>query len=281
MDSFEKVGFLSGDLEGFKRKVKDVFPSHYEYLSSINRFSQGLQYRVEIHAHDLRELVSAILFARTLSTFQAFILISERGMIQQTKMLLRCMFESLFPLVAISKDKAFTKKFRDSDEYERKRALNKYLIFHKRNNPSDPMIPKVEKRISEIKEHIKKNQIKKVGVEDAARDAGLIDWYDTVYSLLSSTVHASVRSLEEALEVDNKRNITTLKNEPELKELGHLYTVALEAMQFAIIAMAEIFGIDVKDFIQDLSKKIKEFAVKLEAEVGGEELGEIDSFYNL
>jgi len=259
MDSFEDVGFISSETDQFEEKIKKAIPAHYNYLLKMNRFSQNIQYKLKIHINDTDELISAILFTRTLSTYQAFILISKRGMVSQTKMLLRCMFEPLFPLIAISKHKDYSKKLIGSEEHERLKAFNKLLRFHRRENPNDPLIEEIKQKAKEVKEKIAKKNFKKISVAQAAEDAGLISWYDTAYSLLSNTVHSSVRSLEEALDLDGEKNLRALKNEPGLDEFDHLYATAIEAMLYANIAIANIFGIDIEKFSKEIYNKIKEF----------------------
>jgi hypothetical protein len=258
MNSFEDVGFISSEIDQFEEKIKKALPSHYTYLHKMNRFSQNIQYKLKIHINDSDELISSILFTRTLSTYQTFILISKRGLVSQAKMLLRCMFEPLFPLVAISKHKDYSKILIGLEEHERLKAFNKLLRFHRRENPEDPLIEEIKAKAKEVKENIMKNNFKKLSIAQIAEDAGLISWYDTAYSLLSNTVHSSVRSLEEALDLDGEKNLRALKNEPSFDEFDHLYATAIEAMLYANIAIANIFKIDIESFINETYNIIKE-----------------------
>ena len=267
MADFNEIGFLSSSLDGFEEEIKQAFPEHYEYILKINRFCNPLQYELNIHLDNPDELTSAILFSRTLATYQAFILLAKRGMIQQMKMLLRCMLESLFPLVAISKQKDYTLKLIGSEDHERLKAFKKLLRYHERHDPNNPILEEIRQKVDEVKHWISKQNIQKITIAQAALDAGLIDWYDTAYSFFSLTVHASVRSLEDSLVLDDQRNLRELKNEPELHELDHLFTTAIEVMKFAIIALSKIFKIDVNRFVEDLSEKLSKFAKDLNGEL--------------
>lgn len=266
MPDFNEIGFLSSSLDGFEEQIKQAFPEHYEYILKINRFCHPLQYELDIHRDNVDELTSAILFSRTLATYQAFILVAKRGMLQQTKMLLRCMLESLFPLVAISKQKGYALKLIGSEDYERLRTYKKLLGYYESNDPNNPKIEEIRQKAEEVKHKISKHNFKRITVAQEAQHAGLKDWYDTAYPLFSMTVHASVRSLEDALVLDDQKNIRELKSEPELHELDHLFTTAIEVMKFAIIALSEIFKIDVNRFVENLSKKLSEFAKDLHNE---------------
>lgn len=252
----DKVGFLSSGLDNFKEKIRQKYPKHYEIALAVNEYAQQLQYKIEISKNytdsgvqiSTDKLLAAILYSRTVTSYQAFLLVSQRGMDQQTKMLLRCMFESLFPLVAIQKNKDYSKQLIAADECDRLKTFNKIIRHRNRQNPKDPEITEIQAWANQSKEKIEKENIKKIGVADCAEKAGLLDWYDTVYSLLSGTVHSSIRSLQEALVLDESEDLISLKNEPEIDEFGHLYATAIEAIHFSVIAIGEIFNIDIKEF---------------------------------
>jgi hypothetical protein len=259
MADITESGFLSSELDNFEKHIVKAYPDHYSYLSKTNLFSQKLQYQLTIHKNNSDEIIAAILFSRTLATYQAFILISKRGMLRQAEMMLRCIFESLFALVAISKHKEYSLKLIGSEEHERLKALNKLIRYHKRQDQNDPIITDIQAKADEVKKIILKNDFKKISIIQSAEDAGLIDWYDTAYTLLSSTMHASVRSLEASLVLDHNYDIKELKNEPEINGFENLLSTALEAMKYAIVAVSEIFQIDTKVFVEELFQKLKDF----------------------
>jgi hypothetical protein len=257
MTDINENGFLSTQLDGFEEHIANAYADFYRYLLKASQFCQKLQYKLTIHKNNSDEIIAAILFSRTLATYQAFILVAKRGMLEQAKMLLRCIFESLFPLVAISKHKGYSLKLIGSEEHERLKALNKLIRYHQRQAQNDPLIKNIREKADEVKEIISKNNFKKIGIMRAAADAGLIDWYDTAYTLLSGTVHASVRSLETSIVFDHELDLKELKNEPEIDGFENLFATALEAMKYAIAAISEIFQIDTKAFVEELFQKIK------------------------
>jgi len=252
----EKEGFLAKALNDFHQEVRKKYPKHFDAAFDANRYAQQLQYKIEIKKNytddgvqiDTDHILAAILYSRTVSSYQAFLLVSQRGMAQQAKMLLRCMFETLFPLVSIQKNEGYAKRLIAADECDRLKTFNKIIRLKYRQDPNDAILEEV-KALAEIsKRVIEENKLKKIGVADNAENAGLLDWYDTAYSLLSGTVHASIRSLQESLVLDSDDDIICLKNEPEIDELGHLYAIAIESILFAVIAIGEIFKIDIGDF---------------------------------
>ena len=114
-----------------------------------------------------------------------------------------------------------------------------------------------------MKAIISKNGYKKLSVEKAAEDAGLIDWYDMVCSHLSDAIHPSASSLEEDIIRDSEENIKVLKNEPEIHEYDYLYMTAIDTMRQANIAISQIFGLDISTFDKEVSVKLREFSDSL------------------
>ncbi len=260
MGSFEVSGFLSEDLVGYRNHIREKFSDLYGEVLRVNEYAQQIQYKLDINKENPDELVTAILYARTISTYQALILVSERGMLQQVKMLLRCMLESLFPLVAISENEGYSKELISEDEIERLKALNKLIRYKERNGEEDKDLEDARRLAATVKQNIGKNGIKKIGVEDTARKAKLIDWYDTIYSHLSNTIHPSMRSLEEHLHIDADNDLEALKNESETEGLDTLYIAAIESMLFAVKAIGRLFKIEVEGFVEEASKNIRRYS---------------------
>ena len=100
----------------------------------------------------------------------------------------------------------------------------------------------------------KKCEIK---IEDHAKNAGLQDFYDTAYAVLSGTIHASIRSLQEAVVLTEDNEIASLKNEPEIEDFKHLSATAIEVMLYAVKAVGSIFMIDVSDFTSKTLSELK------------------------
>jgi hypothetical protein len=102
-----------------------------------------------------RLIISAILFSKILSNFQALLILAKKGMITQTQIMLRCIFEPLFALSAISKANKYHIRLINSDECERLKALKKLKKYHERNNPEDPLISQIELVVKKITKRIK------------------------------------------------------------------------------------------------------------------------------
>ena len=71
----------------------------------------------------INEILLAALYLRTLHTFQATVLLAERGLLTQGRMLVRSMLDAIFPLVAIAKDGNFAKEYAESYKVQQLRFL--------------------------------------------------------------------------------------------------------------------------------------------------------------
>jgi len=263
----EESGFLSETLDNFKDQLRTNYRRHYDAAIVVNTYAQKLQYKIEIPKYhteagvhiDTDHLLSSILYSRTISSYQAFILLIQRGMQQQARVMLRCIFETLFALVAIQKNKNYSKRLIEADECDRLKAFNKIIRYRTRQSPDDNSINEVKELAAASKKIVEEKKLHKIGVEDNADKAGLLDWYDTAYSLLSGTVHSSIRSLQEALVLDDKgEDIVSLKNEPEMDDFAHLTATAIEAVLFAVMAIGEIFQIDIEEFVDKTHSQLKD-----------------------
>ncbi len=260
MSKFDEIGFLADDPD-FMSALEARYGKYIEICKELNTYSQKLQYELVVHNKHIPELLSSILFSRVLSTYQAALLVSFKGMKQQVLILIRCTLEPLFPLVAISKSKdhTFSYELVKADVVERLKDLNKFIRYKERNNIDDVALADAKARKLIIKETIEKDNLKKISVFDCAVKSGLEDWYDTLYTVTSSTLHSSVGSLEEALQLDpTRKKIIALKNEPEFEDFDSLYITLSECLTHAISSICNIFNINEPETIEDCRRRVRE-----------------------
>lgn len=253
---FDNIGFLSSELDEIEGRIRQLYPVYIDWIYKTNQFCQELQYEFTVTTNNSDELVAATLYARIVATYQSFILIVRKGMLHQTEMLLRCIVECVFQLVAISKNKDYSNKIIGSEQYQCKHTYKNLIRFHNRHNPQHKDLDRFRGELKQIEENILKHQLKKLSVYQTAEDAGLGDWYDVVYGDLSNTIHASIRSLEETLVV-NHNKIEAVKSEPEINNLGHLFLIALQAMNYSIHAISSVLHVNSSVFSEELEEAIK------------------------
>jgi Family of unknown function (DUF5677) len=238
-------GFLSEEMIAVQSVIAEKYGPAIDTVRRVNRFAVKTQYSLSADADDLQKLLVAMLFARTLAHTQAAILMIERGMDAQARVMLRAGMEALFSLGAIVNDPRNATKFFDADAIQRRKLSNKSLRW------TSPALKEVLEKedVSQIKGDIDA-QIAATGAtslsaEYMADEAGLTDWYLTAYAIFSYSVHSNVRDLmNHHLDNDGEGNATSIKNEPSSDSLGGLFLTAAQVILVALGAIGSLFGIE-------------------------------------
>jgi hypothetical protein len=261
MSTFEEQGFLSDQITQVIVDARSKYAEWFQVITGINAFAQGVQFKIEVHTEDMWEVVAASLFSRTLSNCQAGMLLCDRGMDVQARIMFRCAIESLFTLVAISKKPEVVNQFITADQLRRRKLYHKVKLW----SPAisrDVDEESLEAKRVEIEKSIQELKPQKLSIQDMAGIAEMQDWYDTAYTILSDSVHASIRDLEKHLVLSPEREIEALKNEPELEDQDVLFTMYAEIVLRALAAIERVFGIPVESFFQEQYERIALLAGK-------------------
>lgn len=199
-------------------------------------------------------------FVRTHQTFQGALLMAERGMVPNARILLRSGVESAIAICALAKDDGLV------DEMVAAHHLNqrKYarLVV---NNPnyrasySAQEIAEMHATIAAVDtmEAASGKKLKDINWADTAAKH-CFDLYHLLYRTLSSDgTHATVNSLNRLLEIDADQ-ITAFKVAPDLDGLVEALSAACLLFIWAADPFAAAF--DRSDVSSELSKQIKLFA---------------------
>ena len=242
----EKNGFLSSDIEAWKIKHRSDNKQLFQLCEILNEFSHDTMLSLNVSNDDLTEILSACSFVRAMSNFQSIVILCELGLINEAKIILRCLVEAMFLMVAIAKDHDFSLKIVNQDLLEQQRTskvLKKNILngVHKLDKPT---LEEVDKRISELKKQIKDNGVKLIYKSDIARAAGLSSFYDTIYHILSGTVHINPSDLEQYLDLTPERNVKEIKWGPDVDEIEDVLFSAIESMIFVLQSIAHVFKVE-------------------------------------
>jgi len=267
MSSIEKSGFLSNQISQWIEKHRGENKLCFELCEKINEFSHSTMCDMVIHNMYLPEIIVSSLYVRAMSNFQGIVIMAERGMINEAKVLLRCLLECMFAIVAIDKDKNIVKQFVLEDLLQRR----DYLKAYKRNRDKGiaqsggaPSKEKIDKLLKEINNQIKINSVKKMTTRDLAEKAGFITTYDSAYKLLSGTIHVNTRDLEQYLKINEIGEIKKILWGPDTKEIDFILFNAAESMIFVLNAISRLFSIKyaeswaaILDTYNDIGKEFK------------------------
>lgn len=235
--SLNEEGFLSKEMTSVTEKIKRKYSEYFSLYEELNVFAQDTVFLIEVNNLNAQQIILASVYLRLLSSYQSIYLLCEKGLVAESKIILRSIFENVFKFVAIVKDKELAKTFIKQDMIHQKKSINK--LFE-----SDPSL----KSVKELKEIIEENKKKKgekkpkeLGPKDYAQKADLMNYYNTAYSLLCSSAHTEARELEKLLVADNELRITSFKWGPVDEEVDFILLGSMEAIMIVLKNMNEIF----------------------------------------
>jgi hypothetical protein len=230
-------GFLAEPLDHVRIQVREKYGAWRELLSRVNRLAVKNQHQIIIHSDSNVERYAAVLFARTLSTTQASILLLEVGLVSQARVLLRSALETLFALAAIAKDPGVVDKLVEGHTVEQKRvARNMPLWLH----PELKKIADTETASERFRSFVD-SPATGLSAFDLAQKGGLEDWYRTVYMVFSWPVHGAAIDLNRHVVMGDDGDVKEFRNEPEIDGQESSWLCAIEVLLKAIDALATVF----------------------------------------
>jgi len=198
MGTIEEDGFLSEDIQEWigkhRRENKDIF----NLCSDLNTLCQKLLLSLKPKKDDSQKVIVTILFIRILSHFQGINILTERGMLAEARSLLRGMLDATFAAVALAKHQELVTEFVNDDHWQRLKCLNSFGNLPKKIKKRHRV---GQNKLKELKESIQKEiddkEIKPLTSEYLARKADLLFYYNTLYVILSSSIHSRIRDMDQ------------------------------------------------------------------------------------
>ena len=237
---FRSDGFLGDDLSSIASQVHGRYGAHVELFDRANALAWERQYDLEVDRNSALEVFSAAYYGRVLMLVQATVLCLERGITPAGKIVLRSATETLFTLGALARRPERIERIIADTEIRKRDMLKRIKLF------ADPSISTVvvDSVESSRLERLLATEGAVLSAYSLAEDAGLRDWYSTIYSRLCWSVHAAANDVEDhILTVDGE--LQELRNEPEVEGQEYLWMVCTNlcilAMQFA----SEVFALDI------------------------------------
>jgi hypothetical protein len=257
MAPIEKKGFLGTSISGWIGKIRAKHLKFFELADETNELCQSSMFELEPHSKHLQELLAASLFLRSISGYQATILLAERGMMPESRVMARTMLETIFSLCAIQKEPKLANDYAREDQHNRLKFLNKFKVLHGGNLPDDVTQDELVELENELKQDIGKNQSKVRSTEQWAEKAGMHDWYLSAYAMLSMSVHTKVRDLEDYMIRDNKEEVREFQWGPSDIGIQEVLMTAIEAMLVSLNAATMVFKMDKTAPINSLHNRLQ------------------------
>ena len=253
MEEANYDGFLGSEMESWIKKYRKENKELFSFCYELNQVAHKTLSKLIIHNKDGQEILSSAMFTRILSQYQSVIVLVERGMINEAKIILRTMLDGLFILVAMTKDRKYMNYYINDDIEKRKGSLNQFS-----KNPGDhfselkEQLPEEEiaKLLQELSEEKASKELEgvkytsRISTKKWAEFAELEHLYYKVYSLLNSAVHGLSRELEQYAEIDDDGEIVGMNSGPCIEGIGIALTTASDFLIIVLMNIHDFFELD-------------------------------------
>ncbi|WP_455913451.1 DUF5677 domain-containing protein [Pseudomonas syringae] len=190
--SLDDRGFLSPALACVVAKYRRDYSQHFDEVERYSDIAQELVTAAGVKAGEPHMLASLVFLQRAVRNCQAAVILCERGLIVEAQTLTRTAAEVIFYAGALINDSSvFIRIAREGDIAERKQAsamietCSALGLTEQNLLDLQPVIDRAEGDGPGFSAH------------DAARVAGLMPFYDTIYRGFSSSAsHATFRSMD-------------------------------------------------------------------------------------
>jgi hypothetical protein len=200
--SFETDGFFSPQIEVFRRQVRETLPSKawFEYALSLNRLSLNMLRNAEMAGIDRRQLVLNTHFVRLHKSFQSVLILAERGLVPDARVVLRSAVEVAIVIHALAGEAGFEERMIEED-HRSERTLARKTLDSFAASLSSGAIANLNStiRAADAYEASKGKELTKINWEQVA-ERHCPQLYQFFYRDLSSDgTHATIKALERHL----------------------------------------------------------------------------------
>jgi hypothetical protein len=196
---FDTEGFLSPVMEEFPATYQSMAPKSFELATNFNLIGQRIAARapnqITGDGWAYRMLATLLLF-RTLQGYQAAILLIQRGLATEARILIRGCFENAFCVAALARDPAKFIQALEDDDKASKKAQAKIIDW----SPT-LMVNLDQKSKAELRKFVSTvdkdwGKVRQLAIEETAKGTSLAYAYFHYRMLSNDSAHPSLTSLQ-------------------------------------------------------------------------------------
>jgi len=261
--SFEQNGFFSAELDQFRDAIRTTAPTKlwFDYALDLNRIGLDLLRRAETARDDNALFTMHGIFVRTHQSYQAALLLAERGLIGDARTIIRSGVEGAIAIHALAADATFVQRLIEAHHVNQRKVARLLL-----DNPqylarySAAEIAAMQRVVADVDamEVSPKPKLRDINWADVAVKH-CPDLYQLLYRSFSSDgTHATLSSLDRYVVTDSNMQITAFKVAPD----GEGVVEVLSAACLLFIWAAEPFAVAVNraDITTQIKEQLQRFA---------------------
>lgn len=259
--SIVEKGFLDQEAELKREQIRNLYEAKYELYQEINQFAHTvLNDCYSQIGPSVVKLLIVSLYMRCLTIYQSILLVSERGMLAETRILLRSIIEVCFYIKAVCRDEGILNVMQVKDEQQKLRSVNR-IINSKTKIKNLPSLDELNKKKIEIEDRIKNIPAKFKGIEEISKIAEMHNYYLTVYTPLCNSAHTNAIDLDMYLDIENDK-IKGLSYGPTDDKLSLNVATSIDVMLNSMEAMNSYFKLENKIKIENYHRQLKKHFTK-------------------
>lgn len=235
-------GFLSPKFSDVRNEVRAFAPLWFELADEINRSAVALLPTLQPNKTSDPEIGGAALFARALQSFEATILLAERGMSADAGLTARSIVESAIYMGGLVLLEDFPERLKADNNAHYFKWAKALAEFHESNGDEEGA-----QNAGELRELLQTvtdqgHKHKSINMRELAKEVGLDPLYDVVFRKLSGeSAHPSLQSIERHIRRAANGRIEGLAFKPQLDLLPSILSAAISAILGAVEIVAVLF----------------------------------------
>lgn len=260
----QNEGFLSSGLSSSIANIRKDFGSWFNAATAFNTLGMCVLPNVKANRSSNQQLIAAALYSRVLTSFQAAILLAERGLLADARTVVRGAAETAIVLAAVVKEEAVCDLLIDRHFWHHRKLRQAWL------DDQQAVAQMATQEVDAVKaviadadaKHPKAKTLKRDPVEIAtlAQKTGLMALYNAVYrSASGDAAHTTIDSLNRHIRADDQANISGLKFGPDVSDLPATLSDAMSVLGHALHALTEYF--ELAQFDDELAKCVAAWKV--------------------
>lgn len=222
--SFKTDGFLSPTMEEFRNSLRKIpaYKLWLEFAEGLNRLGWDMLEEHETPKTDNQRLLISVLFIRAHQSLQAAIILIEKGMLADARVVLRSAVEGAMALNALANDPSFDRQLIEAHLYNQKKTARIVLNTPEyRSHQRATEIAQMEGTIDEVsqKEAAAGREFRDITWASVAAKH-CRDLYDLLYRPLSNDgTHTNINTIHRFLEFDDSSRLTGLRFGPSTQDM--------------------------------------------------------------
>jgi len=229
--TFKKDGFLSPTMDEFRRSLREVpaYKLWLEFAEELNRLGWDMLENHETPTTENQLLIISVLFVRAHQSFQAAIMLIEKGLLADARVVLRSAVEGAMALNALANDATFDMQLIEAHLHNQRKTARIVLNTPEyRSGYTAAEIAPMEATIKEVSD-------KETAVGREFRDITWAtvaakhcrDLYDLLYRSLSNDgTHTNINAIHRFLEFDGSSQLTGLRFGPNTRDMVDVLKMA-------------------------------------------------------